>query len=70
MFEYLMPLLVMRSYPDTLLDADLPDGRARARCDYGAGARRAVGHLGVGLQPRRPRTAPTSTRPSACPASA
>ena len=52
LFEYLMPLLVMRTYPNTLLDESCrlgrpaPDGLRR-------GARRALGHLGVRLQPRR-----------------
>ena len=30
MFEYLMPLLVMPTYDDTLLDADLRGGRGAA----------------------------------------
>ena len=34
LFEYLMPLLVMRSYPETLLDETLPDGGAR-QIEYG-----------------------------------
>ena len=52
MFEYLMPLLVMRSYPDTLLDESCRMA-VRRQIEYGADARRAVGHLRVGLQRRR-----------------
>ncbi len=53
MFEYLMPLLVLKSYPDTLLDAA---GRmAVRRADrVRGGSRRAVGHLRVRLQRGRP----------------
>ena len=52
LFEYLMPLLVMRGVPEHAARRILPAGRPppdglRRR------ARRAVGHLGVGLQPRR-----------------
>ena len=52
LFEYLMPLLLMRSYPDTLLDESCRHGRSpperlRRR------SRRALGHFGVGVQPRR-----------------
>ena len=55
MFEYLMPLLVMRDWPGTLLDETYDDGRARARSQYGARARRAVGRLGVARStPRTP----------------
>ena len=52
MFEYLMPLLVMPTYENTLLDqtykaaVTTPD-RVRAA------ARRAVGHFGIGLQRHR-----------------
>ncbi len=48
-----MPLLLMRSYPETLLDQTLPHGRAPAG-RVRRRARRALGHLRVGLQPRRP----------------
>ena len=53
MFEYLMPLLVMRSYPETLLDQTCRMA-VRRQIEYGGGARRALGHLGVRLQRRRP----------------
>ena len=43
MFEYLMPMLVMRSFPFTVLDADLPRARSRRQIAYGARARRARG---------------------------
>ena len=49
MFEYLMPLLVMRNYPGTLLDETYRAVIER-QMQYGDAARRAVGHLGVGLQ--------------------
>ena len=44
-FEYLMPLLVMRSHPDTLLDEGYHAAIRRHR-QYGCGARRPLGHLG------------------------
>ena len=69
MFEYLMPLLVMRSYPDTLLDESCRMA-VRRQTEYGADARRAVGHLGVAPTTSSIGTAPTSTRRSACPGSA
>ena len=53
LFEYLMPLLVMRSYPETLLDQTCRMV-VRRQMDVRRRARRAVGHLGVGLQRRRP----------------
>ena len=53
-FEYLMPLLVMRSYPETLLDRVVPRWRCARQIEYAADARRALGHLGVGVQRRRP----------------
>ena len=53
MFEYLMPLLVMRSYPDTLLDESCRMV-VRRQMEYAARSRRALGHLGVRLQHRRP----------------
>ena len=49
MFEYLMPLLVMRAYPGTLLD-ETYDAVVERQMQYGDAARRAVGHLGVGVQ--------------------
>ena len=68
MFEYLMPLAP---------DADATRARcstrpAARRCgarSTTAAARRALGHLGVGLQPRRSPRATISTRRSACPGS-
>ncbi len=54
MFEYLMPLLLMRSYPETLLDESCRMA-VRRQIDYGVDARHAVGHLGVGLHRRRSR---------------
>ena len=58
LFEYLMPLLVMRSYPETLLDETCRMAVRRQR-DYAAAARRAVGDVGVRLRPRRsPRQLP------------
>ena len=52
MFEYLMPLLVMRSYPDTLLDQTCRRGRGADRVR--PAARRSVGDLRVGVQPDGP----------------
>ena len=52
MFEYLMPLLVMPTYENTLLDADVPRRRGAADRAWQE-ARRPVGHVGVGLQRRR-----------------
>ena len=69
MFEYLMPLLVMPTYPGTLLD-ETYRRRGRAPDAVRRAARRAVGHLRVGLQRAGPRQATTSTGRSACPASA
>ena len=68
MFEYLMPLLLMRSFPGTLLDQSCRAPRAAAD-RIRARARRAVGHLGVA--PTRSPIAPatTNTARSACPAS-
>ena len=58
LFEYLMPLLVMRSYPDTLLDEACRMAVRRQR-DYGAERAGAVGDLGVRLRRRRsPRQLP------------
>ncbi len=54
MFEYLMPLLVMPTYENTLLDQTCR-GAVQRQIDYGRAARRAVGHLGVGLQRDRRR---------------
>ena len=54
MFEYLMPLLLMRGYPGTLLDQSCRAG-VRRQIEYGTAARRAVGHLGVGLRVHRSR---------------
>ena len=48
MFEYLMPLLVMRSYPGTLLDETYRRRRPAADPVRRA-ARRAVGHFRVGV---------------------
>ena len=68
MFEYLMPLLVMRSYPGDPARRVVPDGGAPADRLRGH-ARRAVGHLRIGLQVVD-RTGTINTRRSACPASA
>ena len=54
MFEYLMPLLLMRSFPGTLLDQSCR-ASVRRQIDYGAAARRAVGHLRVGVRLHRSR---------------
>ena len=51
MFEYLMPLLVMPNYQDTLLD-ETCHAAVRAQIEYGAAARRSVGDVRIGLQPR------------------
>ena len=68
MFEYLMPLLVMRSYPETLLD-DAAGWRCAASRSTG---RRAACPGGSRSPPTTPSTATTttSTGPSASPASA
>ena len=52
MFEYLMPLLVMPTYENTLLDQTYR-AAVRRQIEYGRTARRAVGHLGIGLQRHR-----------------
>ena len=49
MFEYFMPLLVMRAYPGTLLD-ETYRAVAGAADPVRRAARRAMGHLRVGLQ--------------------
>ena len=54
MFEYLMPLLVMRAYPGTLLD-ETYHAVVERQIEYARAARRAVGHLRVGLQRAGPR---------------
>ena len=54
MFEYLMPLLVMPSYENTLLDQTMHAAVAAAD-RLRPPARRALGHLGVGLQRDRHR---------------
>ena len=66
MFEYLMPLLVMPTYESTLLDQTYR-ARGRAADRVRPPARRAVGHLGVGLQHRSTRSSTISTARSACP---
>ena len=53
MFEYLMPLLVMPNYENTLLDRTYQRRRAPADRVRQA-ARRAVGHFRIGLQHHRP----------------
>ena len=54
MFEYLMPQLVMPTYRGHVARPDVPGGR-RAAGRVRRRARRALGHLGVGLQhDRRP----------------
>ena len=55
MFEYLMPVLVMRSFPLTVLDQTY-DGAVRRQIAYGAERRGAVGRERERLQ--RPRPAP------------
>ena len=49
MFEYLMPLLVMRSHAGTLLD-ETYEAVVRRQIDVCRRPRRAMGHLRVGLQ--------------------
>jgi cyclic beta-1,2-glucan synthetase len=49
MFEYLMPLLVMPTYDDTLLDQTCKAAVAR-QIEYGEPARRPLGYLRVRLQ--------------------
>ncbi len=68
MFEYLMPLLVMPTYENTLLDQTYRAAVER-QIEYGRAARRALGHLGVAATTRSTRTSTTSTAPSACRAS-
>ena len=55
MFEYLMPLLVMPTYENTLLDQTCR-AAVRAADRVRQAARRAVGHFGVRLQHGRRRT--------------
>ena len=52
MFEYLMPLLVMPNYEQTLLDQTY-QAVVRRQIEYGQSARRALGHLRIRLQPHR-----------------
>ena len=54
MFEYLMPMLLMRTLPGTLLDQSC---RAAVRAPDGLrrGSGRPLGHLGIGLRLHRPR---------------
>ena len=52
LFEYLMPLLVMRTLPEHAARRIVSAGRPPAD-GLRRRARRALGHLGVGLQPRR-----------------
>ena len=54
MFEYLMPMLVMRSFPFTRARPDLPAARVRRQIAYGARARRALGRERERLQRARP----------------
>ena len=49
MFEYLMPLLVMPTYDDTLLDHTYRAVVAR-QVEYGQERGRALGNVGIGLQ--------------------
>ncbi len=69
MFEYLMPALVMRAPAGSLLDHTYRLVVAR-QMSYARRARRAVGHLRVRRSTRATSSRPTSTRASACPASA
>ena len=64
-----MPLLLMRSFPGTLLDQSCR-AAVRAADRLRRAARRAVGHLGIGLRLHRSRRATTNTGRSACRASA
>ena len=58
MFEYLMPLLVMPNYENTLLDQTCKGGGAATNRVWPI-ARRAVGHFRIRLQPdRRPSELP------------
>ena len=58
MFEYLMPLLVMPTYENTLLDQTYKAAVAR-QIEYGKTARGALGHFGIRLQhDRRPSQLP------------
>ena len=70
LFEYLMP----HAGDEELLRRPCWTSRAaaavRRQVEYGRQRRRAVGHLRVRLQRRSTATATTSTRPSACRASA
>ena len=52
MFEYLMPLLVMPTYENTLLDQTCKVAVER-QIEYGKTARRAVGHFRIRLQCHR-----------------
>ena len=52
MFEYLMPLLVMPTYEDTLLDQTYQAAVER-QVEYGRSARAAVGYVGIRLQRNR-----------------
>ena len=52
MFEYLMPLLVMPTYENTLLDQTYQAAVER-QIEYGQEARRALGHVRIRLQRRR-----------------
>ena len=69
MFEYLMPLLLMRTYPDTLLDESCRLA-VRRQIEYAAAASACPG--ASRNRPTAPSiaTARTSTRRSACPGSA
>ncbi len=69
MFEYLMPLVVMPGYDDTLLDQTC---KAAVRCQIRVreAPRRTVGDFRVGLQPAGRAARRTSTARSACRASA
>ncbi len=54
MFEYLMPLLLMRSFPGTLLDQSCR-ASVRRQIEYGRQPWRAVGHLRIGVRVHRSR---------------
>ena len=64
MFEYLMPLLLMRTYPGTLLDQSCRMA-VRRQIDYAQRSEGAVGSLRVGVQPDRPARQLSNTRRSA-----
>ncbi len=53
MFEDLMPQLLLRAYPGTLLDQSCR-ASVRRQVDYGRERRHSVGHFRVGIRAHRP----------------